>query len=89
MLIFQKMRIFDRFYLGVLMIFLLQHTHIVKATSAINPLLSLTTGTNDIQSDTFWKSQSPTALSNQTPLPFFVVLDAVLTNHPVLKQSQN
>jgi outer membrane protein TolC len=89
MLIFNKMRVFYRFSLGLLMIFILQHTNDVTAKSAVKPLLGSATETNDIQSDTSWKSQSPTALSKQTPLPFFVVLDAVLTNHPVLKQSKN
>lgn len=89
MLIFNKMRIFYRFSLGVLMIFMLQHANVVKATSAANTCFGSAIIINEIQSDTSWKTQSPTVLSNQTPLPFFVILDAVLTNHPVLKQSQN
>ncbi|MFM1762556.1 MAG: hypothetical protein RLZZ512_346 [Bacteroidota bacterium] len=89
MLIFNKKRVFYRSSLGLLMIFMLQHTNVAQATSAVKHLLVSATGTNDFQSDTSWKRQSPAVISNQTPLPFFVVLDAVLTNHPVLKQSQN
>jgi len=89
MLIFNKKRVFYRSSLGLLMIFMLQHTNVAQATSAIKHLLVSATETNDFQSDTSWKRQSPAVISNQTPLPFFVVLDAVLTNHPVLKQSQN
>ena len=53
MLIFNKMRVFYRFSLGLLMIFILQHTNDVTAKSAVKPLLGSTTGTNNIQSDKF------------------------------------